>query len=341
MAVLLKGTGSAVMGTATVARAIPVDTIAPVMDGVQLLYIYDGSLEGMFTAVFEAFRRKEDPVNIVEDGFIQQSLLHSHISIKTDPTMAERVRTGLIDKLGLANYERIIRGFLSDDCEKGGILYRYIRYTMRNGGRSCLDLAHPAVADFENLQKQVSNEAHHMLMFIRFAQLENGVYFSQIDPRARVVPLIMDHFAARFNVQPFIVYDRVHGMAGVFDTEKWWMVDANEIQLPGNSQLEDDFRSLWQTFYDTIAIEERRNPTCQRNFMPKRFWGNMCEHIPVQLRNNRPTTATPTQVAKQAARALPGGGVHAGAAMPEGKLAAQASGRKEKARLQVECGLSL
>ncbi|HBT95830.1 MAG TPA: hypothetical protein DEB24_07020 [Coriobacteriia bacterium] len=164
------------------------------------------------------------------------------------------------------------------------------------------------------------------------------------------MPLIMDHFAARFNVQPFIAYDRVHGMAGVFDTEKWWMVDANEIQLPGNSQLEDDFRSLWQTFYDTIAIEERRNPACQRNFMPKRFWGNMCEHIPAQLRNIRPTTATPTQVAKQAARALPGNGVRAGSALlptsdgygasPK-RTARSSSGHEKKARLQMECELSV
>ncbi len=253
----------------------------------------------MFTAIFEAFKRKEEPINIVEDYHIQESLLHSYIPIATDIGLAERVRDGIINKLGNINYERIKKSFLSDDSDKGGILLRYLLYTMRKGDKSCFHLANPAVVDFENLHKQISNEAHHMLMFIRFAQLSNGVYYSQINPKGSIVPLVMDHFASRFNVQPFIIYDKTHEMAGVFDTEKWRLVDANNIQLPSQSEAEDNFQSLWQTFYDTIAIEERRNPTCQRNFMPKRFWGNMCEHVPTQLRNIRPTTATPTQVAKQ------------------------------------------
>jgi probable DNA metabolism protein len=261
----------------------------------------------MFSAIFEAFRRKEEPVNIVKDELVQQSLLYSYIPTTTDQSLAERVRDGIINKLGNKNYERIKRAFLADDLNKGGILLRYLLFTMRKGSRSCFYLANPAVAAFENMHKQVANEAHHFLMFVRFAQLNNGVYYSQIEPRACVVPLIMDHFAARFNIQPFIIYDKTNNMAGVFDTERWWMVDANEIQLPEQSEAEDNFQSLWQTFYDTIAIEERRNPTCQRNFMPKRYWGNMCEHIPVQLRNIRPATATPTEVARQAAHALPCG----------------------------------
>jgi probable DNA metabolism protein len=279
--------------------------INPVMDEVQLVYLYDGSLEGLFTSIFEAFRRKQEPVNIVQDGLIQQSLLHSYIPIETQQDLAERVRDGILNKLGNDSYTRIKRVFLSADPIKGGALLRYLMITMRKGSRSCFYLANPAVVAFEELHKQVANEAHHFLQFVRFAQLNNGVYYSRIEPQASVVPLIMDHFASRFNVQPFIIYDKVHDMAGVFDTERWWLVDANDIQLPTKSHAEDEFQSLWQTFYDTIAIEERKNPTCQRNFMPKRFWGNMCEHIPAQLRNVRPKTETPTAVAKRSSYNLP------------------------------------
>lgn len=270
------------------------------MDEAQLVYLYDGTLEGMFTAIFEAFFRKEEPVNIAALEHAQQSLLHSYVPITTKLSLAERVRDGIMSKLGNNNYERVKRVFLANDMEKGGVLLRYLMFTMQKGSRSCFYLANPAVAAFEEVHKQVSTEAHHFLQFVRFAQLERGVFYSQIEPRASIVPLIMDHFAARFNIQPFIIHDKSHRVAGVFDTERWWLVDAEGMQLPDNSQAEDGFQALWQTFYDTIAIEERKNPTCQRGFMPKRFWGNMCEHIPVQLRNVRPATATPTAIAKLA-----------------------------------------
>jgi probable DNA metabolism protein len=268
------------------------------MDDGGLVYLYDDTLEGMLTAVFEAFFRKEEPLNIAAEQHLQQSLLCSYIPIHTDIAKAERVKNGISNTLGVRAYENVKQVFLSDDGQKGGVIVRYLLYVMRRGRKACAHLANPSVNAFEGLLAQVGKEAHYMLQFVRFAQLQNGVYFSRIEPRASVVPLIMGHFAARFNVQPFMIHDARHGLSGVFDTEKWWLVDARNLQLPTQTALEDEFQSLWQTFFDTIAIEERRNPVCQRNFMPKRFWGSMCEQIPPQLRNLRPKTATPTAAAR-------------------------------------------
>jgi probable DNA metabolism protein len=273
------------------------------LDDAQPVYLYDGTLEGMLTAVFEAFRRREEPLNIAQEHDLQQSLLCSYIPIPTDIAKAERVQAGIINTLGGRAYENVKQVFLSDDEQKGGVIVRYLLHTMRRGRRACAHLANPAVSAFEGLLGKVSKEAHYMLQFVRFAQLGNGVYFSRIEPQASVVPLIMGHFAARFNVQPFMIHDARHGLSGVFDTERWWLVDARNVPVPCQSEAEDDFQSLWQTFYDTVAIEERRNPRCRRNFMPKRFWGNMCEQVPPQLRNLRPRTATPTAVARLSADA--------------------------------------
>jgi len=279
-----------------------------------LLYIYDGTLEGLLSAVFAAFERKEHPVNITTEQNLQLSLLASPVPVATNLAHAERVQAGIVEQLGQEAYHDVKCAFLSEDEHKGGAVLRYLQYTLNKGRRSRFDLAHPAVAELQQIVAQVSKEAHFMLQFLRFAQLQSGLYHSRIEPKASVVPLIMDHFAARFNVQPFVIHDARHGMAGVFDTSKWWLVDARELDLTSPaaasdasaaaSAAQDEYQALWQTFYDTIAIDERRNPTCQRNFMPKRFWGNMCEHIPPELRKTRPCTQTPTQAAKQP-KALP------------------------------------
>jgi probable DNA metabolism protein len=280
------------------------DLMSDLMDDARLVYLYDGTLEGMLTSVFEAFRRKEEPLNVAWEQNLQQNMLCSYIPILTDIALAKRVRNGIGTTLGERVYDNVKQVFLSDDVDKGGVIVRYLLYTMRKGSKACAHLAHPAVNAFEDVLSRVSKEAHYMLQFVRFAQLENGVYFSRIEPKASVVPLIMGHFAARFNIQPFMIHDPRHGLVGVFDTERWWLVDARDIHIPPQTKAEDGFQSLWQTFYDTIAIEERLNPRCQQNFMPKRFWGTMCEQIPPQLRNLRPKTETPTTVAKRLTRGL-------------------------------------
>jgi probable DNA metabolism protein len=276
----------------------------PLLADASAVYIYDSTLEGLLSAVFVAFANKDNPATITTGHNLQQSLLHSYQYIATDEASALRVAQGVVDKLGAQAYEDIKKVFLSDAADKGGIILRFLQYAMRRGRKACFDLACPVVHDFEQVRNIVSKEAHYMMQFARFAQLEGGVFFSQIDPQASVVPLIMEHFAARFNIQPFIIYDHRHRLAGVFDTNKWWLAPADEATIPQHTYEEDGYQLLWQTFYDTIAIEERTNPACRRNFMPKRFWGNMCEMVPPALRKARPQTTTPSKAAK-AAKALP------------------------------------
>ena len=275
----------------------------PLLLDAELYYLYDGTLEGMFTAIFQAFTMRQYPENIVTEEGLQLSLLGSYVPVHTDLDRAARVRDSIITRLGTRLYYDISVVFLSDDERKGGVILRYLQYMLKAGRRARLHLAHPAVNAFEELHRVVAQEAHYMRQFVRFAHTESGVYYSKINPKACIVPLVMDHFAARFNVQPFMLYDANHQMAGVFDTQTWWLVDTTEQELtpPAHSKIEDTFQALWQTFFDTIAIEERRNPTCQRNFMPKRFWGNMCEQIPPEMRTQRPMTETPTAAAKRLA----------------------------------------
>ena len=48
---------------------------------------------------------------------------------------------------------------------------------------------------------------------------------------------------------------------------------SNQFGVTEEEFIED----LWKTFFKTVAIKERENLKCQRNFMPKRYWENMIE----------------------------------------------------------------
>ncbi|MDR2407664.1 MAG: DUF4130 domain-containing protein, partial [Bacteroidales bacterium] len=40
---------------------------------------------------------------------------------------------------------------------------------------------------------------------------------------------------------------------------------------------ESRYQELWKTFWRAVAIQERKNPKLQRQFMPKRYWKYLIE----------------------------------------------------------------
>ena len=58
----------------------------------------------------------------------------------------------------------------------------------------------PAVADVFSMSRSVSNEAHRYEEFIRFRELENGILFSEITPKAQILTCVADHFEDRFQL---------------------------------------------------------------------------------------------------------------------------------------------
>lgn len=240
-------------------------------------YVYDGTLEGYLTCVFTAFERKETPFAIETSDCMQIPLFGQVECIETETEKALRVAEGLRRKLGPDELERIKLAFLSDDQEREMKLLRYIQIAMRKGRYAYCDHSHPVVAEYEKLWRRVSNERHNILQFARFSQLEDGVYFSRINPSANVVPAVMQHFSKRFNTESFVIYDEVHGMAGISRGGDWRLVRTDSLTIPDSAADDALYEKMWRSFYDSICNEQRYNPALRRSFMPMRLWRNICE----------------------------------------------------------------
>jgi len=244
----------------------------------QLAYVHEGDLDGLFTAVFEAYRRREEPELIVPQGQLQAAFGQRVVEIATDLEKARRVETGILSSLGDLAYHTVWTVFLSCDPGKDTIVYRYLRRGFSTGRRFYSDLAHDDVLAANKLCRRVEREAHQLKQFLRFSLMEGGVYYARITPQNCALPLLMPHFVDRYCVQPFLIYDPVHSLAGVYNLESWELVETDGVTPPEPDRDEIRTRRLWKQFYDTIEIRERRNPRCQRNMMPQRYWKNMTEH---------------------------------------------------------------
>lgn len=248
----------------------------------ELVYVYDGTPEGMLSAVFAAYARREEPAEVMRAADFQPSLLRTPITVLTNAEHASRVSAGLRKRLGRNVQRQVMKVSLSGRPDAGTVLYRFVRFAMDGDGKRHRDITHPQVKPFFDVARSVGNECEKIRQFARFQHLkddEREVWFARINPKDAVVPLVMGHFVERFNVQPFILYDEVHGIAGVWDGRSWYLVEANDetLTLPGMDATEAVMQDAWRTFYDTLAIDARYNPELRRHFMPKRFWKNLTE----------------------------------------------------------------
>ena len=251
-------------------------------------YAYDGSLEGLLSAIFESYARHEHPTDIAPSDQLQPRLGQRIAYIETDLGKAERVRKGLTKKGGRTAWDAVKRGSCSSDARTGNAIYRFVRYAMDEHvgrARPYSNIAHPSVGPLFRLVRSVDQECEHMRQFIRFEHLRGDgieVWFARCNPRDAVIPLVMPHFVERFNVQPFIIYDENHATCGVYDGNGWQLIaidDASlsELLLPDAAAEEGLMQDAWRRFYRCVSIDARYNPELRRHFMAKRFWRNLTE----------------------------------------------------------------
>lgn len=245
----------------------------------KVIHIFDGSFEGLLTSVFDAHARRRFPDGVYTTEEYQESFCEIPELVETDYAKANRVLAGIEKKLGAFAYGYVWTAYLSCDPERYSKISRYLRLCFASGRDMSDRLAEPAALDMLAINRNVGRETNKLLGFLRFSVMENGVQFAQITPVHNQIPLLMQHFADRLQDIPFVIYDTGRRIAGIYDAKQWYIADARGFAPPRPAPDEEDVKALWKIFYNSIAIESRRNPKLQSSLMPKRYWRNMTEHM--------------------------------------------------------------
>ena len=260
-----------------------------------LTYCYDGTLEGLYCCVFESYAAHELPMAI-RGPFDPEQSLFTVKEIPTDPERAERVACSLPVQLGREAEELCRLTFLTCLPEKELVLLRFLRQGYHYGPRF-LDFAGNAeVQAIRRAVQHLLNEAHLLKGFIRFS-VQNHVLVTTIGPKNFVLPFLVRHFADRYPEEHILIYDETHGQALVYRPYEAAIIPMDEFRAAPPDAEEQQFRSLWQTFYDAIEIRPRHNEKCRMTLMPKRYWRYMTEFA----RQAPRAAAVPVSMGKQGA----------------------------------------
>ena len=246
-------------------------------------------MDGLLTAVFDAFKLKEQPEQLLMKGDALPLFCDHTYQVTSDEEKARRVWVGLEKRLTHEAMKLISVSWLSELRELNQPLFLYICKVFRQGDIS-RNFADPDVLAVTNIARRVLHEQLRMKQFIRFQKAKDGTYLAVVSPDHNVLPIIIDHFQDRFNDQPWLIYDAKRHYGYYYDghADAIHITFENEATVPfdlGNGRLSDDvissddqlLQDLWRTYFKAICIKERMNPRKQLKDMPRRYWKYMTE----------------------------------------------------------------
>lgn len=256
------------------------------------IFLCEDSIDGIFTGIYDAWASRYGHKNIklsINDT-ITYELFSEYITVTPDSEKSEKVGRTIIARLGMEVYQDILQAVLAHDekkkneePDKADCIYRTLLYgfSLPDGHRILQALGNPYIARVFELSRSTGNEAHHLLGFLRFQELENGVLFSAIHPKNQVISVLAEHFADRLPQEHFMIYDATHQIAAIHKAGNgYFLTDASNLNpdvITRLSPAEEEYQKLWCGFFDSIAIEARKNPKLQSQNIPKRFWKDTVE----------------------------------------------------------------
>ncbi len=240
-------------------------------------YLYDGSLDGFLTIVFDCYSTKTLPQKILVKTDYTPNFLDNIVSIQTDPEKAERVFTGIEKNIGYITLNNTYYAFLCNEKDKEICLLKYLCDGFDYGPKINNRLTISYVFQVMAMKKRAFGECHRLKGLLRFQEVANNLYYASLHPDNNIIEPLAHHFINRLPTQNFIIHDKTRNICLLYNGKEYQIMDATNLKIPNISETEQKYQELWKLFFKTISISERKNPRCQMQYMPKKYWKDLIE----------------------------------------------------------------
>ena len=250
-----------------------------------MIYIFDDSLTGLLTAVFEWFERKPGKTTLQSNRIFQPDAFTEKLEVLSNQEKADRVWTGLQKKLKKDWLRKFYCSYLSEIPEAYNHLFQFTIYIFQNQIGAETNYGNEHVIALAKYAKSVEREKHRMEAFIRFQKTGDGMFYASIDPDFNVLPLISNHFKNRYADQQWIIYDlkRKYGLHydlnGVQEITLNFSSGVNK-QSPSAVLMDEKetlYADLWKDYFKSANIVARKNTKLHLQHVPKRYWKYLTE----------------------------------------------------------------
>ncbi len=257
------------------------------IEGTESMVVYqcEDTLESIFTAIYNAYEEHRDHGDTRISLTDELLLFGEYVPITVDQEKVMKVIRTLKRRFGEADYQSVCFALSSPEPDKAQAVYRTIVKGLEGKvrpGHLLDNLADDDCNKVFTLARAASRENHHLYGFLRFEEVQNGILFAKIGPKNHLLTFLMPHFADRFPMENFVIYDDKRKLFGVHPAGREWYLVKGEEDTPDTSAMEMSekeqmVQDLFCCFCHTIAIRERDNKKLQQNMLPLRFREYMTE----------------------------------------------------------------
>ncbi|MDY0236294.1 MAG: TIGR03915 family putative DNA repair protein [Gudongella sp.] len=242
----------------------------------EIVYLYDNSFEGFLTCIYRAYYSRENPSYIITKEE-QIDFLVKTIEVDTDLEKSKKVYKAIQEKISEDALIKVFTVFLSEEKDMGTIILNYLRVAFKMGAQIDDYNIHPVVIEIDKIYKRVGIEKHRLLGLTRFKELQNGIFYAQLEPVYNVVSLLAPHFSTRLNNERWIIHDIKRGIAVFYNKKEWVIRNIDEPENFIISEAEEGYQDMWREYYKHIAIGNRKNTRQKKAYMPTRYWKHLVE----------------------------------------------------------------
>ena len=242
-------------------------------------YLYDNTFDGLLTCLYEHVytEKAEDIIPLRPDVQIS---LGRQMQVETDLVKSEKVAKAIETKISPAALRRAYNAWLTAEDGKEMDVLRYVFLGFKLGRD--VDRLHGSetVRRIDVLNHKVSWETDRILGILRFSVVQSpqgDVLYAAISPNCDLIQTVMPHFLNRFRREPFIIHDVGREKAAFAAEGRWVMRSLGKDFSPQYTADEQQYRELWRGYFKTAAIDHRRNPSLQKQFIPTRYWQYLTE----------------------------------------------------------------
>lgn len=248
--------------------------------------VYDGSFDGLFTAVFEVFEYRFTPAEIISKEHYQTGGFFSEVhEVVTDETKVDRVIKKLEANLGKSGVKQLLLVYLSERADSGNLILSAVRQSIKIPTENILqNFADPDMMEISKICKSMGREIHRLHAFVRFGKLEDGMFFAKVEPDFNVLPVSWKFFKDRYADQKWMIYDLKRRFGVMYDlkTTEFFYPDEGQLNSLRNSETlhheeEHKYQTLWQRYFTKTNITERKNMKLHVQHVPKRYWKYLTE----------------------------------------------------------------
>lgn len=230
--------------------------------------------QAMLTTIYEAFESKLGHKNIrlMLEPIGQQLLFDEYQHVEPDSKKADKLIDLINTRIGHRFYYELALTSMAYEPDVLDNLYHMLILGFEFGPNILDMYQYKDVVRNNEIRLRVKNEANSFKEFLRF-HLVRDIYIAHFEPKSKIVEYLGFAFQDRMPSENFIIIDDIHREAAIHkkDTDFYiqTLTDEELLLSQKSEEVNDSYTDMWRVFFDTIAIKERINPTCQMSHFPK------------------------------------------------------------------------